>query len=86
MASHDWKELERVTTRLDELRNRLDVAEDANQIAAIYALEEEINELASRFNRTRCRRSRGLVFRQLRLVRRVSGNLWPDCEIDSCHQ
>jgi hypothetical protein len=30
---------------LDELRNRLDVAEDANQIAAIYALEEEINEL-----------------------------------------
>ena len=45
MASHDWKELERVTTRLDELRNRLDAAEDANQIAAIYALEAEINEL-----------------------------------------
>jgi uncharacterized membrane protein (DUF106 family) len=45
MASHDWKELERVTTRLDELRSRLDAAEDANQIAAIYALEEEINEL-----------------------------------------
>ena len=45
MASHDWKELERVTTRLDTLRNRLDAAEDANQIAAIYALEEEITEL-----------------------------------------
>jgi hypothetical protein len=45
MASHDWTELARVTSRIDELRNRLDAAEDANQIAAIYALEEEITEL-----------------------------------------
>jgi hypothetical protein len=59
MASHHWTELERVTTRLDELRNLLDAAEDANQIAAIYALEEEITVVET----TRDRLLHGLIER-----------------------
>ena len=59
MASQHWTELERVTTRLDELRNLLDAAEDANQIAAIYALEEEITELET----TRTHLLHGLIER-----------------------
>ena len=40
----DWKVLAALTDRLDELRGRLDMAEANNQIAAIYALEEEVAE------------------------------------------
>ena len=40
----DWKELEDLTIRLDELRVQLDAAENGNKIAMIYALEDAIAE------------------------------------------
>src|SRR5436305_32426 len=45
MDSSEWTELAKITARLDELRKLLDAAEDANQIAAFYALEAVITEL-----------------------------------------
>jgi hypothetical protein len=44
----DWQELARLTARLDELRNQLEIAETGNEIATIYALEEEIVATAER--------------------------------------
>jgi hypothetical protein len=42
MDRSDWQELARLTTQLDELRDRLEAAETGSKIAMIYALEEEI--------------------------------------------
>ena len=59
MDSSEWTELAKITARLDELRKLLDAAEDANQIAAFYALEAVITELEA----TRDRLLSGLVDR-----------------------
>jgi hypothetical protein len=59
MEPSEWTELAKITARLDELHKLLDAAEDANQIAAFYALEAVITELEA----TRDRLLRGLVDR-----------------------
>jgi tRNA 2-selenouridine synthase SelU len=42
MDRSDWQELARLTAQLDELRDRLEVAETDGNIALICALDEEI--------------------------------------------
>ena len=59
MDSSEWTELAKITARLDELRKLLDAAEDANQIAAFYALDAAITELEA----TRDRLLSGLIDR-----------------------
>jgi len=56
MNPSDWDELARLTARLDELRDELNVAEAESGIARIYALEEQILEMEER---------RAQVFRSL---------------------